>query len=80
MNEMKHLETGEILSVYRLIMTFNLWEYYILEDFGNDLVKALVLGYETEIGDVSLEEITPFILTDTRDLTQVLPATGYRWI
>jgi hypothetical protein len=80
MRKMINQSTQEILSVYEHVMTVNFWEYYMLEDSESDLTVALVLGYEQEIGNVSKEEIKPFILSRTTDLTSVFPAVGYQWM
>jgi hypothetical protein len=80
MRKMINQTTQEILSVYEHVMAVNFWEYYMLEDSESDLTVALVLGYEQEIGNVSKEEIKPFILSRTKDLTSVFPAVGYQWM
>ena len=77
----------QTFNVTELQITKNFWEYFILEDeYEEDRVEmpgniklALVMGIETEIGDVDLEEIAPYVITKTKDLSEVMPPTGWRW-
>ncbi len=62
------------------IIIKNFWEYYVTDNkFTDDIVQCLVMGIETGIGDVSLEEIKPYIMTRTKDLDDVMPAPGWSW-
>ena len=72
---MKKMTKGRItLNIVEHIILRNFWEYYITdENFTDDIVQALVVGFETEIGDVSLKEIEPYIVTRTTDLDHVFP-------
>jgi hypothetical protein len=38
------------------------------------------MGFENELGYVYLPEISPYIMTRTKNLNEVMPATGYEWI
>ena len=72
---------GTKLRIKELIITKNFWEYYVIDEnnyIDKDLITALVMGVEIEIGDVYLPEIEPYIFTRTKNL-DVLPATGYHW-
>jgi hypothetical protein len=75
------------LDVVEHIILRNMWEYYVLSDEGQndwvssepDIVMALVMGFNDEIGCVSLSEIKPHIMTRTTDLSEIMPADGYEW-
>ena len=77
---------GEVggINVVEHIITKNMWEYYILDDPENvrpeGYVTALVMGHETEIGDVYLPEIEPYIISRTTQLNEVFPARGWSWV
>ena len=74
-------ETNGIrINVTEHLMTKNLWEFYITDDkHSDDIVRALVMGYSTELGDISLAEIKPFVTMRTTDLNEILPPEGYVW-
>ena len=71
------------LNVVEHIILRNMWEYYVLADKvgegDSDIKYALVMGFNDEIGTVSLSEIKPHVLTRTTELSTVFPATGYSW-
>jgi len=73
-------EQGTI-NVVEHIMTKNMWEFYIMDDPENvrpeGYATALVMGHETEIGDVYLPEIEPYIVSRTTRLDEVFPAPGW---
>ena len=77
---------GEVgtVNVVEHIITKNLWEYYILDDPENvrpeGYAAALVMGHETEIGDVYLPEIEPFIASRTTRLDEIFPPVGWSWV
>jgi hypothetical protein len=71
---------GSILNITEWIQTSNAWEYYITDQkHSDDIVLALVMGFETELGDISLEEIEPFIRMRSKELDKLLPAEGCKW-
>lgn len=71
---------GEVKTVYGFFITRNFWEYYLLDnDKTNDYRFALVHGYETEMGDVSMSEVKPYIVASSNDLADVMPPIGWRW-
>lgn len=71
------------LNIVKHIITKGFWEYYITDNVfseDGDIVQAVVMGFETEIGDISLSEIKPYIISQTKQLSNTMPATGWRWI
>ena len=83
---MRKMIKGDLkLNVVEHIMTTNMWEYYILANEPDthapdpDIVYALVMGFEDEIGTVSMSEIKPYILSRTTELSTIFPASGYQW-
>ena len=84
---MRRMTKGNIdLKVVEHIILRNFWEYYVLErELGDvvthdkDIVYALVMGDDDQIGIVSLSEIKKYIFSRTSDLSELLPATGYHW-
>lgn len=71
---------GNELEIVEHIMLRNMWEYYVTTDvYQDDIVLCLVMGFETELGDVPLNEIKPYIISRTKDLANVMPASGYSW-
>ena len=80
MKKMTH-KNGTELTITEHIITRNNWEYYVTnEKFNDDIVCCLVLGFEDEIGDVSLSEIRPHVISRTKDLEEVMAAPGWSWI
>lgn len=81
MRKMKNKSYGTVVNVKELFITSNFWEYFITDDaFSDDIVCAVVRGFETEMGDVSLSEIKPHTMAHTRDLSEVMPAPGWEWV
>ncbi len=73
-------EQGTKVDVVEHIMLSNLWEYYILEAADeNGIAFALVVGDYTEMGSVSMDEITPYIITRTTDMDEIMPAPMWSW-
>ena len=69
------------INVVEHIMTRNLWEFYITDNkHDDDIVEALVMGHETELGDISINSIKPFISMRTYDMSGLLPPEGYEWV
>jgi len=70
------------LEIVEHIILKNYWEYYILKDdeySTEDIKTAVVMGDATELGDVSLSEMEPYIKTRTSNLSEIMPAAGYKW-
>ena len=84
---MRRMTKGNIeLKVVEHIILRNFWEYYVLErELGDvsthdpNIVYALVMGDDDEIGIVSLSEIKKYIFSRTTDLSELEPAIGYSW-
>ncbi len=76
---MRKMTNGpDTLTVVEFIMTINMWEYYVTDQQQDGIALCLVHGFCTEIGDVDLEEIEPYITVRTKDLT-MQPAIGWKW-
>jgi len=72
---------GDAVNVVEHIIIKNFWEYYVTDNkFSDDVVRAVVMGDETEIGDISLSEIKPYVISRTKKLDDVMPADGWNWI
>jgi len=73
------------LDVVEHIILRNMWEYYVLANEPDthapdpDIVYALVMGFNDEIGTVSLSEIKPHVISRTSNLDDIMPADGYEW-
>lgn len=81
MRKMKSLNFKSTINVIEHIIIQNGWEYYITDEkTEDDIVFALVMGYETELGYVSMDEIGPYIKSRTRKLTEVMPAVDWEWV
>ena len=78
----KEYDNGDTIeiNVIEHIMVKNMWEYYVTDKkFNSDVVLCLVMGHDTELGDVSLSEIKPYIIIRTKNLDEVMPAGGWSW-
>jgi len=82
MRKMKSLKHDTTINVVQHITIKNGWEYYITdEDTGDKDVKVcLVVGFETELGDVYIPEIEPYIVTRTPILKGLMAAPDWEWI
>ena len=80
--KMKSRDTGAVFDVVEHIILKNWWEYYVIDDPSNtdDIKLCFVMGFEDEMGDVSMDEIKPHILSRTKRLNQVAPAAGFVWV
>jgi hypothetical protein len=79
---MRKLTNGSTtLNITEHIILKNFWEYYVTDDDTGceGIFQALVMGDELELGDVSEDEIKPYIITRTKDLN-IMPAQGWRWV
>ena len=83
---MRKMTKGNLkLDVVEHIILKNMWEYYIMANEpdtqapDSDIVYALVMGFNDEIGTVSMSEIKPYVISRTQDLDELAPASGYRW-
>lgn len=81
MRKMRCIKSGQVIDVAEHIITKNLWEFYVFDYFlGSSNANALVMGSETEAGLINFDEIKPFIISRTKKLNDVAPATGWEWI
>ena len=79
---MRRLATNTVVTVHSHAMTRNRWEYFFLDrkpDSRKNMC-AVVMGFETEMGDVHIPEIEPFVLMVTRDLHDLMPCDGWEWV
>ncbi len=66
-------------TVHQHIILKNFWEYYLGETDKNGIAFGYVMGVENEWGDVSMDEIKPYIMTKTTNLEEIMPPEGYYW-
>ena len=79
--KMRRVGGKTVINVKEHIIVRNFWEYYVTDKgYNKDIRTCLVMGDETELGDVSLAEIAPYIRTRTSDLRELMPAVGWEWI
>jgi hypothetical protein len=72
---------GSKINVVEHIILKNGWEYYVTDDrHDENTVRCVVMGFETEFGDVYMPELKGYIVSRTRDLSDLAPATGYEWV
>ena len=82
---MRKMTKGNLkLDVVEHIILRNMWEYFVLADEAgdepdSDIKYALVMGFEDEIGTVSMSEIKPHVISRTSNLDEIMPADGYQW-
>ena len=87
MMQMRHKKTGSILNIREFFIVRKLlWEYYVTNDEhkSEDIQFCLVRGIEQELGDVSMSEVRPYIMThiniNKNTYHEVMPAIGYEWV
>jgi len=82
MRNIKHADSkGETFAVYQHIILRNMWEYYLGEPDANGIAFGYVMGFENEWGDVSMDEIKPYVISTAKgtDLDEIMPPEGYHW-
>jgi len=68
------------IKVVEHIILRNFWEYYVTtEKFTDDIICCFVVGDFPELGDVSMQEIAPYIISRTKKLDEIMPAPGWKW-
>ena len=69
------------LNIREHVIIKNFWEYYITDMYpeDSDIQNAFVMGDFNEQGDISLEEIKPYIMSRTKKLDELMPAEGFQW-
>lgn len=83
MRQMKVSWMSKPVNVYGWAITAHGWEYYFLDNKKSDIRFAYVIGYESEMGDVSMSELSPFIRSitfDDADLQHIAPAPDCEWV
>ena len=76
----KMTKGNQNINVTEFFMLKNMWEYYVTDDqYSDDIKCCLVHGFELELGDVSMAEVSPYIITRTKDLKSLMPAPGWKW-
>jgi len=82
MRNIKHADReGETFAVYQHIILRNMWEYYLGEPDENGIAFGYVMGFENEWGDVSMDEIKPYIISIARgeELDYIMAPVNYYW-
>ena len=74
-------DSNEPFAVAQHIILRNFWEYYLEEADKHGVAFGYVMGFENEWGNVSIEEIKPYIIGEARenDLFHIMPPEGYCW-
>lgn len=67
------------VEVTRHIMTKNMWEYYLEEPDEHGIAFGVVMGFDTELGYVDMEEIAPYVISSTENMDELMPASGWNW-
>lgn len=79
MRKMKS-DFGATVNVVEHIILENGWEYYVTDNkFDDEIVQCVVMGFETELGDVWMPELKGLIRSRTKDLTDLMPCPGWKW-
>lgn len=80
MRTMKNKYGSEVKVVEHIILK-NGWEYYVTNNnYDEDTITCIVMGHETEMGDVYMPEIKPYIISRTRNLKELAPCDGWEWV
>jgi hypothetical protein len=77
---MKNNKTGVMVDIVEHIITRNFWEFYIIDGENIETPTAWVMGFEDEMGPISMKEIMPHIITRTKKLDDVMPAKHWSWV
>ena len=71
-------------TVLEHIILKNFWEYYILErksyPFGDDIQYCFAMGFANEYGTCSRTEMKPYIMTQTKQLDEIMPPDEWEWV
>jgi hypothetical protein len=80
--KMRRVDTGTVVNVYSYATNQMFWEYYFLDPKPDSQknMRAIVLGFETDMGDVHIPEIQPYLMSFTRDVSALMPAPGWEWV
>ena len=68
-------------TVHQHIILRNFWEYYLEKADKHGVAYGYVMGFENEWGNVSMDEIKPYIISTAKGtaLDEVMPPEGYHW-
>jgi hypothetical protein len=81
---MRNKETKSTLKIKEHIILRNFWEYYVIDkpslNLPEDIEFCLVMGFETEMGDVYMPEIKPYVISKTKRLEDLAPVPGWEWV
>lgn len=81
---MRRNDTGSVVKVFAHALLRNGWEYFLLDPKADSRgnIMALVMGFETEMGDVNMPELVPFMLSyvNGANLNDLMPAEGWEWV
>ena len=82
MRRMRNKRTGQTIKIREHIILSNWWEYYVIDGpkVDKDILFCLVMGFETEMGDVYEPEILPYIRSRSKELELLAPAEGWEWL
>ena len=74
-------DSNEPFAVAQHIILRNFWEYYLEEADKHGVAFGYVMGFENEWGNVSMDEIKPYIVSIARgkELDYIMPPEGYYW-
>ena len=78
----KHADgKGQTFAVHQHIILRNFWEYYLGAPNENGIAFGFVMGFENEWGDVDMNEIKPYIISQAKGtaLDEVMAPAGYVW-
>lgn len=83
MKKMINRDSDMTIDVSEFKILTNGWEYYLTDEKfeDEDIRFGLVMGFETELGYVSLSEISPYIMKSVKvsKNTELFPAQGWEW-
>jgi hypothetical protein len=74
-------DSPEPFAVAQHVILRNFWEYYLEATDKDGIAFGYVMGFENEWGDVSMDEIKPYIISKTSGagLDEIMPPAGYYW-
>ena len=82
--QLPYINSGKYFGLRKLRkkkLKKNGWEYYVTDrKFDTDIIQCVVMGYETEMGDVYMSELKGHIASRTKDLSELAPCEGWEWI
>ena len=80
-NENGEPSAASRFEVYQHIILRNGWEYYLEQENSHGIAFGYVMGFENEWGDVSMDEIKPYIMSIVRgdELNYIMAPFEYYW-